>query len=67
MARIINLQSGGAVIGPWDVAKLTEDEIEAFRAIGVDLPMRQSEETMKEQNFQEARRRHPNYRRYTVQ
>lgn len=66
-ARMINTLSGGAVIGPWDVGLLSDDELDAFRALGVDLPMRQQEETIKQQNFEDARRRHPNYRRYNVQ
>ena len=64
MARLINQQSGGAVIAPWEVRDLGEDELEVFRALSMDLPERREFEKKKEQVFADVRKRHPSYRKY---
>lgn len=63
-ARAINEQSGGAVIAPWDVMSLSDDELDVFRALSMDLPKRRLAEKKKEQVFDDVRKRHPNYRKY---
>ena len=64
MARIINNLCGGAVIAPWDVWRLSDAELDMFRALANDLPELQSAERAKEKVFEDVRAAHPNYRKY---
>ena len=63
-ARAINEQCGGVVLAPWDVMQLSDDELDVFRALSMDLPEMQAAEKRKEQVFEDVRKRHPNYRKY---
>lgn len=62
-ARAINTQCGGAVIAPWDVAQLSDDELDVFRGLSVDLPFLQDVKRKKEQVFEDVRKSHPTYRK----
>ncbi len=38
LARMINQQLGGALVGPWDVEDLPEEWLDVFRGLSRDLP-----------------------------
>ncbi len=38
LARIINREMGGALVGPWDVGELPEEWLDVFRGLSRELP-----------------------------
>lgn len=38
LAKMINREMGGVLVGPWDVYDLPEEWIDAFRGLAVELP-----------------------------
>ena len=63
-ARLINMQSGGTVIAPWDVEQLDEEWIEVFMGLS-DLPALTADYQKFETRLSEIRSKHPTYRKYT--
>jgi hypothetical protein len=62
-ARMINNQLGGAFFTPWDVDQLDDTWLNVFYGL-TDLPNMKKNYTNFEKKLQEARRKHPTYRKY---
>lgn len=63
LARIINLQSGGAVIAPWEVDQLDDEWIDVFKGM-LELPDLRKNYQAFEKKLAEVRMKHPTYRKY---
>jgi hypothetical protein len=63
LARLINLQCGGAVIAPWQVGQLDEEWMEVFKGL-MDLPKLRANYQAFDRKLAEIRRKHPTYRKY---
>lgn len=64
LARLINLQCGGAVIAPWEIDQLDDEWIAVFTGLAEDLPRYRESHQAFERKLAEIRRRHPTYRKY---
>lgn len=62
-ARLINQQSGGTVIAPWEVGQLDEEWLAVFLGLR-DLPALREQYQAFEKRLAEIRRKHPTYRKY---
>lgn len=60
---MINLQSGGAVIAPWDVSQLDEEWIDVFKGL-MELPGLRADYQAFDRRLAEIRGKHPTYRKY---
>ncbi len=64
LARVINQQSGGAVIAPWEVQDVPDEWLDVFKGLEQDLPEMQKVEQKKQSMFEAMRKNHPSYRKY---
>lgn len=62
-AKLINFQSGGTVIAPWDVPQLDEEWLNVFLGL-LDLPRRRENYQAFERRLIQRRQENPNYRKY---
>jgi hypothetical protein len=60
-AQRINKRGGGALVKPWELENVPEDYLTAFRALD---DMTQNKEPSRHRYFEDARRKHPSYRKY---
>jgi hypothetical protein len=65
-AQAINRQSGGALVGPWDLDQLPEEWLMAYQELQL-LPQKQQEIQRLEAFFDEFERKHPTFRKYGLQ
>jgi len=63
LARLINLQCGGAVITPWEIDELEDEWIEVFRGMA-EIPQLRANYQAFDRRLAEIRSRHPTYRKY---
>jgi hypothetical protein len=63
LAKLINLQCGGAIITPWDVDQLDEEWIDVFKGLSKLPSMRENYQAFNKRLAQ-IRAQHPNYRKY---
>ena len=63
IAKIINRESGAAVVNMWNVADLRKEDVDFFLAITAGLQYEKEIHAKKQQLFAEFEARHPTYRK----
>ncbi len=63
LAKLINLQCGGAVITPWEIEQLEEEWLDVFEGLA-ELPNLRAQYQAFDQRLAEIRSQHPTYRKY---
>lgn len=58
LARLVNLQSGGAVIAPWQIDELDDVTLDVFRGLAYELPTYQRSAQETESRFEQFRKQH---------
>ena len=61
LARVINRMHGGPVITAWEVEQLTDEWIDLYLGIAVDLPRKQERARAIKKLFNEFEAAHPTY------
>ena len=61
LAKIINAQSGGTVIAPWEIDQLPEEWLDLLLGIGTDLQQMKEAQDRVDAWFKKTRREHPTY------
>jgi hypothetical protein len=60
----VNQVHGGMAVRAWEIDEFTDEEIEAFRAVLLDLPKMKKAVLETERLFQAWRMRHPSYGKF---
>lgn len=63
LAKLINLQCGGAIVTPWDIGQLDETWIDVFKGLSKLPSMRNSYQAF-DKRLAQLRAQHPTYRKY---
>ena len=68
LAGKINQRAGGALVAPWEVDRLPDEWLDAYRVLADALATqqtRQQQQSRTEGFFAAFRRKHPNYHKYS--
>jgi hypothetical protein len=63
LAKLINLQCGGAIIAPWEIDDLDEEWRDVFYGLA-ELPALRTNYQAFDRRLAEIRKKHPTYRKY---
>jgi hypothetical protein len=63
LAKLINMQCGGAIVAPWDVDQLDDEWIDVFSGL-YKLPQMRANYQAFDTRLKDIRAKHPTYRKY---
>lgn len=61
LARLINISSGGVVVKPWEISQLTQEWVDTFYMMAIDMPKAKAAKQKTKSLVDEIKRKHPTF------